>query len=381
MNMITTAASQYANRPKDESYPDLTSMIQAAEYERTHSKEVGYNLRDLSVLAGGVLRTDAAGNYGTVGQGIFLQSPKGQATLSHYAFGQLARMIGAPAGYLRSLAPSITADALNYGIQHNAPVGQTASLLVKANGEGPHVRSITSETYSRVWDAQLYDAADRMVFQQGTNRGDKWIAPPTWAGDAAGTWRGDRTSFVIRVDGGSIVNDPSIPNGDGRMYRGLMIRNSEVGAASVLIERVLFQFICGNLNLWGAVIDKRYSRRHVGSHVLRDVVREIAQTAREWSQRSAAQDENIIAGLIDHELAASRDAVVDELKKIGYTQEQAISAIATCEQEFHASPRSYWGIAQGTTKLSQRSDWQDDRLMLDQLAAKVLQRGAMLVAA
>lgn len=372
MNMITTAASQYANRPKDESYPDLASMIAAAEYERIHSKEVGYNLRDLSVVA------DAG-----INRGIRLQSPKGAATVSHYAFGQLARMIGAPAGYLRSLAPSITADALNYGIQHNAPVGQTASLLVKANGEGPHVRSITSETYSRVWDAQLYDAADRMVFQQGTNRGDQWIAPPTWAGDTAGTWRGDRTSFVIRVDGGSIVNDPSIPNGDGRMYRGLMIRNSEVGAASVLIERVLFQFICGNLNLWGAVIDKRYSRRHVGSHVLRDVVREIAQTAREWSQRSAAQDENIIAGLIDHELAASRDAVVDELcsKTIGYTREQAEQAYATCDQEFHASPRSYWGIAQGTTKLSQRADWQDDRLLLDQLAAKVLQRGAMLVAA
>lgn len=375
MNMITTAASQYANRPKDESYPDLASMIAAAEYERTHSKEVGYNLRDLSVIA------DPIGRDGMIGHGIALQSPKGAATVSHYAFGQLARMIGAPAGYLRSLAPSITADALNYGIQHNAPVGQTASLLVKANGEGPHVRSITSETYSRVWDAQLYDAADRMVFQHGTNRGDKWIVPPTGAGDTAGTWRGDRTSFVIRVDGGSIVNDPSIPNGDGRLYRGLMIRNSEVGAASVLIERVLFQFICGNLNLWGAVIDKRYSRRHVGSHVLRDVVREIAQTAREWSMRGASQDEAIIAGLIDHELASTLEAVIDELRKIGYSQEQAQAATLTCVESFNASPRSYWGIAQGTTKLSQRADWQDDRLLLDQLAAKVLQRGALLVAA
>ena len=109
--------------------------------------------------------------------------------------------------------------------------------------------------------------------------------------------------------------------------------------------------------------------------------REISQTAREWSARGAAQDEAIIQGLISNELASSRDAVIDELKKIGYSQEQAVSAIATCEQSFNASPRSYWGIAQGTTKLSQVSEWQDDRLALDQLAAKVMQRGRQLVAA
>ena len=367
MNAVTTAASQYANRPKDESFPDLKSMIESAEYERTHSKEVGYNLRDLSAVA--------------VPDGVVMQSPKGTATISHYAFGQLARMVGAPAGYLRTLNPTITADALNYGIQHNAPIGQTASLLVKANGEGPHVRSITSETYARLWDSQLYENADHYVFNRPTNQGDSWIAPPTWAGDTAGTWRGDRTSFVIRVDGGSIVNDPSVSNGNGRLYRGLMIRNSEVGAAAVLIERVLFQYICGNLNLWGAVIDRKYRRRHVGSHVMRDVVRELAQTAREWSQRGASQDEAIIRGLISNELASTQDAVVDELRKIGYSLEQATEAVRTCEHHFNASPRSYWGIAQGTTKLSQSSDWQDDRLLLDQLAAKVMQRGAQLVVA
>lgn len=368
MTTISTAASQYANRPKDESYADLPSLIAAKRDEREHSKEIGYNLRDLQAVA-----TD---------DGLRLASPKGTAVMSHWSFGQLARMVGAPAGYLRTLPAAVTADALNYGIQHQAPVGQTASLLVRRpNGTPePAIRSITTDTYSRLWDDQLYSSVQSVVFNHTSNgTGGAWIAPPTWEGDAAGTWAGDRDSFVIRVDGGSIVNDPSCGS-DGRLYRGIMIRNSEVGAAAVSFERVLFQYICGNLNLWGAVIDKQYRRRHVGNHVMRDVMREIGQLAYDWTTRPASADEAIIKSLIDHELASTPEGVADELKAIGYSKAEAEAAVQTCEQHFKASPRSYWGIAQGTTKLSQSAAWQSDRLPLDLLAAKVLQRGARVTA-
>lgn len=225
MNMITTAANEYANRPKDEAFADLPTMIAAAEYDRLHSKEVSYNLKDLYAMPSD--------------DGLVLKGAKGPATMSHWAFGQLARMVGAPAGYLRGLPAQIAADALNHGIQSAGE--QEASLLVKANGGLPHVRSVNTDSYSRLWDSTLYSAAQEQVFSQRTSRGDTWIAPPTWEGDIAGTWRGDRTSFVIRVDGGSIVNDPSIRNGDGRMFRGVMILNSEVGASAAWIMRVLFQ--------------------------------------------------------------------------------------------------------------------------------------------
>lgn len=373
---ITTAANQYANRPKDESYPDLASMITAAETERLHSKTVSYSLRDLQIVA-----AKPAGADQLV---PMMQTPKGAATFSHWSFGQFARMIGAPAGYLRTLPPTNIAADLNHGIR-TAPIGSTASILARMpNGNPvPQVRSVSSDTYDRVWDSQFYSAADKMVFAQpSSGTGNPWIAPPTWSGDNAGTWRGDRDSFVIRVDGGSIVTDPSIPsNKDGRMYRGIMLRNSEVGAASIVVEWVLFQFICGNLNLWGAVMGRSFKRRHVGTRTLRDTIRELGSLARQWTQRSASQDEQIIRQLIDRELAHTKDAVIDELRKIGYTKEQAEQAIATCEQEFNASPRSFWGLAQGTTRMSQLADYQDDRYLLDQLAAKVMARGARLVAA
>lgn len=375
MTVNATAANQYANRPKDQSFATMADMVAVARHEQDTSKTVSYNLRDLHIAP------TADPRDGTMLPAIV--SPKGAATFSHWSFGQFCRMVGAPAGYLRTLPPQNIANDLNHGIIQT-PAGSTVSLLVKApNGNPlPTVRAASSETYDRVWDAQLYGAADQMLFQHTSVSGQPWIAPPTWSGEPAGTWRGDRDSFVIRVDGGSIVEDPSIPNNqDGRMFRGIMMRNSEVGASSIQIDWVLFQFICGNLNLWGAVTDRTFKRRHVGSHTLRHTLRELGQMARQWTNRPASQDEAIIRQLVSTELAHTADGVIDELRKIGYTKEQAQLAVQTCETHFAASPRSYWGLAQGTTKMSQTADYQDDRYALDQLAAKVMARGAKRIAA
>lgn len=365
--LISTAANEYANRPADERYASIDALIAAATADQRLSAERSYNLKDLRALA--------------VGSGVQLINAREQAaTFTHWSFGQLARMIGAPAGYLRSLSSALAADCVNEGIA-KSDLGQTATLLVQAaNGKPqPTVRSITSDTYGRLWDGPLYAALQATL-------GDAFELPPTWEGGAdgarSGAYRGDRDSFLIVVNGGSIVNDPSAA-GDGRMYRGLMIRNSEVGACSVTIEQILFEYICGNHNLWGAIIDKRFKRRHVGGHVLRDVVREIGAIGHAWTERSAAQDERLIRLLIDTELAATKDAIVDELQKMGATKAQAIGAYDTCEQSelFTASPRSFWGLNQGLTRLSQSSTYQDDRFVLDQLAGKILARGAKLVAA
>lgn len=372
---ITTAANEYATRPADERFSSIDALIQAAEQDQQLSAERSYNLKDLRAVAGRHLADDPG-----LANSIMLEGPRGHASFTHWAFGQLCRMLGAPASYLRSLSPALAADCLNEGIA-TSDVGQTATLLVRApNGRPtPMIRSVTSDTYGRLWDGPLYRAL-------GSTLGSTFELPPTWEGGAdgarSGAYRGDRDSFVVVVDGGSIVTDPSAAK-DGRMYRGLMIRNSEVGSCSVTIEQILFEYICGNHNFWGAVIDKRFKRRHVGGHVLRDVVREIGAIAHAWMSRSAAQDEALIRLLIDHELASTREAIVDELRKMGATKEQAEGAYDTCEQSdrFTASPRSFWGLNQGLTQLSQASSYQDQRFELDALAGKVLARGAKLVAA
>ena len=372
---ISTAQAEYYRRPADERFETLDALIANARHDKEHSAERTYNLKDLRAVA--TVREGHTAPTGEVPR-VVLESPRGQADFTHYSFGQLARTIGAPASYLRELPPSIAADCINHGLRDAEP-GTAANLLIRANGGTPVVRAATSDTYGRVWDADLYGTAARYFGDGATSAGGAWQTPPAWPGSLpSGQYRGDRDSFVIRVDGGSIVNDPRARQGKpgGGLYRGIMVRNSEVGAARVTIECVLFDYICGNHMLWGAVIDRRFRRRHVGTRITRDTIQELLTIARAFNTRSASQDAAIIQDLVTHELAHTREAVIDELRKVGYSKQQADTAYDTCEQREPFSPRSYWGLAAGTTRASQESGYQDDRLIMDQLAAALLARGA-----
>ncbi len=359
--VISTAAQQYANRPADERFPSLAAMLHDADQDKALSAERAYNLKDLHAIADN--------------NTVKLASPRGTAEFTHWSFQQTARMLGAPAAYLRGLSPQLAADCLNFGFSNSMP-GTSANVLVRApNGRPePLIRACTSDTYGRAWDADLYGAIAHTI----TDRDDRWTLPPTWDGKPAGAYRGDRDSFLILVNGGSIVNDPSAANGNGQMFRGIMVSNSEVGARSVMIDTILFRYVCGNHNLWGAVMDRAFRRRHVGTHVVRDTVREISRLAYNFTNQSAERDEAIVRTLISHEIAHTREAVIDELTALGATKTAAESAYLACEQHETASPRSFWGLAQGLTRVSQDTTYQDDRLTLDQLASKLLARGSKL---
>lgn len=373
MSNLSTASREYANRPKDERFPSVAAMLASAELQKSQSAERVYTAKDLRIVA-------------TANESLRIASPKGEARFTHFSFGQLCASVGAPSAYLRSLPPAIAADALNHGLKSTPPATDFKLLLQAGTENGlatvPVMRSATTERYGRLWDADLYGNVSRQIMATD----NKWTTPPTWSGEPAGAYRGDRDSFLILVNGGSIVTDPSISNnvsdreGGSAMYRGLMFRNSEVGAAAVTIEQILFRYICGNHMLWGAVIDKRFRRRHIGLNTLRDTVRNISRIARDWAQRIASQDDAIIRALITHEIAATRDGVIDELRGgLGFSKETAEASYDRCEATEAASPRSFWGVAQGVTRVSQEEGFQNDRFELDMLAAKVLARGASLV--
>lgn len=381
---LMTAARQYAERPADERFSSPAAMIAAAKHDRDYSRERTYNTKELRAIVARFTGTEQPIGPAAASETLQLQSPRGTADFTHWSFGQLCRFIGAPASYLRTLPAAIAADALNHGLQ-STDHASDAQLLIKANGTAPIVRAVTSESYGRIWDANLYGSIVDSFSQGG--RDQQWQTPPTWDGEPAGAYRGDRDSFLILVNGGSIVNDPSGWDRaagratDSPMYRGIMVRNSEVGHCSVWIDTVLFRAVCGNHILWGATYDQRFKRRHVGDKAERDALRTIAQLARNFTGAGAAADEQIVRLLIDREIAHTADGVIDELRAIGATREQAIAAVKSCEQNEQSSPRSFWGIANGLTRISQESGYQDDRLQLDQLAAMVLSRGRKLVAA
>lgn len=384
------AANQFANRPADESFGTLAGFLAHLRDEKQISRETTRAIKDI--------RANPHTNGGIV---LTSRGPDGQERsghLTHWAFGQMARTINAPAGYLRSLPADITAAATNFGISKVAR--QDLKILAKKAGQAEPtiIRAITSTSYSRVWSSDLYgDLAEHL-----TPRG--FDLPPVWphldkhGTGKAGAYAGDRDAFLIlALPESSIVHDPTarrsrvpLPIGtnpshdDGAMFPAIIVKNSDVGASSVTIELIYIRYICGNHILWGVETGSSWKRRHVGQNAQRDSVREVLRLSAALADHNPADIERMIKTLAEREIANTKDGVIEELRALGYSEADAKTAYEATETEQSsttASPRSFWGIVQGTTYASQQTGYQDERFTLDQLAAKVLTKGRALVAA
>jgi hypothetical protein len=142
-----------------------------------------------------------------------------------------------------------------------------------------------------------------------------------------------------------------------------------VGAATVEMLTFLFRGICGNHNIWGVEGAVNARRRHVGK--VEEAFSLMTETARTFFNRPESEDVNRIKGLAAAVMGKDRDETIGAGRKIGLTAEQAEQAYDAAE-EFEPNPRSVWGYAQGITRMSQGAGYQDDRLVLDLLAAKLM---------
>src|SRR5919197_5661905 len=94
----STAHREWASRPPDERYVSVHALYQAARARRERTEE-----RDIVAAD---FRTTA------VDDDLVLHEASGRtATLTHWSFGQLATLAGAPAQYLRTLPAAIASSA------------------------------------------------------------------------------------------------------------------------------------------------------------------------------------------------------------------------------------------------------------------------------
>ncbi len=85
-----------------------------------------------------------------------------------------------------------------------------------------------------------------------------------------------------------------------------------------------------------------------------------------------ASDRTVVLRATRQELGATRDAVLEAVvQRLDLSQKQAAEAYTLAEQ-YEPNPRSVWGYAQGLTRLSQRTPWQDGRFALDRAAGRLI---------
>src|ERR1044072_4454187 len=103
-----------------------------------------------------------------------------------------------------------------------------------------------------------------------------------------GGYLGDRDVFLFVVDGNRDLDDPTDTSHAG-LFRGFMLRNSDVGAAALSLDVFLFRAVCANHIIWGFHHVAGFRRRHIGAsihHAWTHSLREVR----------AALDEDFAAG-------------------------------------------------------------------------------------
>ena len=351
-----TAHREWASRPPDERYASVHALYEAARARRQQLEE--------RTIETGEFRTEAVD-----GDLAFCESSGRTATLTHWSFGQLATIAGAPPNYLRSLPASIASNAINYGLsrieraQHQLFVADTAPWTVHA---------ITSPRYARVHHDEL---ASRVL--------DLMAQPPAWHlplgykdGEfgaekvPSGAYLGDRDMFLFLVDGNRDLDDPTDRTHAG-LFRGFILRNSDVGAVALILDVFLFRLVCGNHIIWGFQHVAGFRRRHVGASI-QDAWTTSLNDVRAALDADTADDRTKVLRSTAQELGPTRDAVIEmAVQRLDLSQKQAGEAY-TLAEEFETNPRSVWGYVQGLTRLSQRTPWQDGRFTLDRAASRLL---------
>ena len=227
-----TAHREWARRPPDERCASVHALAEAARARRIRTDARITETVDLQVQA---VTADA----------LAIRDRSGPARpLTHWSFEQLAGLAGAPPAYLRTLPAPIASDAINYGLQR---ADRAQHQLFADRDEPWTIHAITSPRYARVHHDKLADRVLDLMAQHPA-----WHVPLGYKDGVfgaervpSGAYLGDRDMYLLLVDGNQSLDDPTDGSQAG-LFRGFMLRNSDVGAAALSLDMFLFRAACAN---------------------------------------------------------------------------------------------------------------------------------------
>jgi hypothetical protein len=351
-----TAHREWASRPPDERFASVHALFEAARARRQRIEE--------RTIVTGEFRTEA------VEDDLALRESSGRtAALTHWSFGQLATIASAPPNYLRSLPAPIASDAINYGLQrvdrdqHQLFVEETAPWTVHAITSPRYARVHHDELASRVLDLMALHPAWHLPLGYKDGEFGAERIP-------SGAYLGDRDMFLFLVDGNRDLDDPTDRSHAG-LFRGFILRNSDVGAAALTLDLFLFRLVCGNHIIWGFQHVAGFRRRHVGASIQDEWTTSLDNVRTALDADTTADRTTILRSTIQ-ELGPTREAVIDAVVQRHHVSQKHAAEAYTLAEQYEANPRSVWGYVQGLTRLSQHTPWQDGRFALDRAASRLL---------
>ena len=372
---IGRVSSEWFSRPDDERYlslPDLYAAVRARA-DRATARTV-----ESSAVRVEASRDDI--------QRLALIVPGSGMPIAptHWSFGQLCSLVGAPAAYLRDLPAPLAGINLQHGLlSHGAELVKT---LEAENGR-TELRAVTGPDYGRIWDHELVAAVMKIA---GDGVGEtRWKVPGVldWSTmthnpfvdvtkETTTLYASDRDVFLFLVDDTHPIEAGRLANGDPDLFfRGFYCWNSEVGSKTLGIASFYLRAVCMNRNIWGAEGLEEISIRH-SKFAAHRFAHEAAPALASFARSSPAP---FVAGI-----KAARDRIVartDEdretfLRRRGFGKSETAKVIATVLDEEGHPPESLFDFVQGITALARTRPHQDGRLELEGKAGALLERAS-----
>src|SRR5580692_1735530 len=301
---------------------------------------------------------------------------------THWSFGQLCTLVGAPTSYLRQLPAALSGINLQHGLlSHRAELVKT----LEADNGRVELRAVTGPDYGRIWDHELVAAVMKIA---GNGTGDtRWKVPGVldWSTmthnpfvditkDTTTLYASDRDVFLFLVDDTDPIEAGRLPDGSSDLYfRGFYSWNSEVGSKTLGIASFYLRAVCMNRNLWGVENFEQITIRH-SKFAAQRFAHDAAPALTRFADSSPMPFVNGIKAARDRIVARTDDERDSFLRKRGFSKSETAKIVETVLQEEGRPPESLFDFVQGITALARGKAHQDARLELEGRAKRLLER-------
>jgi len=371
---VSRVSSEWFFRPDDERrYLNLTDLYDAVRRRAARAQARTVESRAVRVEA-------ARDNAGRLA--LLVPGRSEPVAPTHWSFGQLCGLVGAPTSYIRQLPAPLAGINLQHGLlSHRAELVKT----LEADDGRIKLRAVTGPDYGRIWDHELVAAVMKIA---GNGVGDtRWKVPGVldWATmthnpfvevtkDTTTLYASDRDVFLFLVDDTNPIEAGRLSDGSPDLYfRGFYCWNSEVGSKTLGIASFYLRAVCMNRNLWGVENFEQITIRH-SKFAAQRFAHEATPALTSFANSSPAP---FIAGI-----KSARERIVarndedrnDFLRKRGFSKSETTKIIETVLQEEGRPPESVFDFVHGITALARGKAHQDARLELEGKAKRLMER-------
>ncbi|MGY4329432.1 hypothetical protein ACVWWG_003849 [Bradyrhizobium sp. LB7.2] len=372
---IGRVSSEWFSRPDDERYLSLTDLHDAVRRraDRAQARTVESRAVRVEASRDNAERLD-----------LMVPGRSEPVAPTHWSFGQLCSLVGAPTSYMRQLPAPLAAINLQHGLLSHR--GELLKTLEADDGR-VELRAVTGPDYGRIWDHELTAAVMKIA---GNGTGDtRWKVPGVldWSTmthnpfvdvtkETTTLYASDRDVFLFLVDDTNPIEAGRLPDGSPDLFfRGFYCWNSEVGSKTLGIASFYLRAVCMNRNLWGVENFEQITIRH-SKFAAQRFAHEAAPALTSFASSSATP---FIAGI-----RAARERIVARteedrdsfLRKRGFSKSETSKIIETVLREEGRPPESVFDFVQGITAIARGKVHQDVRLDLEGKAKRLLEQAA-----